>query len=67
MRERCLKTITELARTDDRVVFIGSDLGVGVMADFKAAYPDRFFMEGVAEQNLVGVAAGLAMEGALSF
>ena len=63
MRERCLKTITELAREDDRVVFIGSDLGVGVMADFKAAFPDRFFMEGVCEQNLVGLAAGLAMEG----
>jgi transketolase len=63
MRERCLKTITELAREDDRVVFVGSDLGVGVMADFKAAFPDRFFMEGVAEQNLVGLAAGMAMEG----
>ncbi|HVL11917.1 MAG TPA: transketolase C-terminal domain-containing protein [Gemmata sp.] len=63
MRERCLKTITELAGEDDRVVFVGSDLGVGVMADFKARYPDRFFMEGVAEQNLVGLAAGMAMEG----
>ncbi|WP_439629705.1 transketolase family protein [Gemmata sp.] len=63
MRERCLKTITELARTDERIVFVGSDLGAGVMADFKAACPDRFFMEGVAEQNLVGLAAGMAMEG----
>jgi transketolase len=63
MRERCLKTITELARTDERIVFVGSDLGVGVMADFKAACPDRFFMEGVAEQNLVGLAAGMALEG----
>lgn len=63
MRERCLKTITELARTDERIVFVGSDLGAGVMAEFKAACPDRFFMEGVAEQNLVGLAAGMAMEG----
>jgi transketolase len=63
MRERCLRTITELAREDDRVVFVGSDLGVGAMADFKAEFPDRFFMEGVAEQNLVGLAAGMAMEG----
>lgn len=63
MRERCLRTITELAREDERVVFVGSDLGVGVMADFKGAFPDRFFMEGVAEQNLVGLAAGMAMEG----
>jgi transketolase len=63
MRERCLKTITELAREDDRVVFVGSDLGAGAMNDFRAEFPDRFFMEGVAEQNLVGLAAGLAMEG----
>lgn len=67
MRERCLKTVTELARDDERIVFIGSDLGVGVMADFKAAFPDRFFMEGIAEQNLVGVAAGMAMEGRIVF
>jgi transketolase len=63
MRERCLKTVFELARRDERVVFIGSDLGAGVLDEFKAAIPDRFFMEGVSEQNLVGLAAGLAMEG----
>jgi transketolase len=63
MRERCLKAIYELAKQDERVVFIGSDLGVGVLNEFKQTIPDRFFMEGVSEQNLVGVAAGLAMEG----
>lgn len=63
MRENCLKTVYELAKTDPRIVFIGSDLGVGVLAEFKKEMPDRFFMEGVAEQNLVGVAAGMAMEG----
>ena len=67
MRERCLRTITQLAREDDRVVFIGSDLGVGTMADFQAEFPDRFFMEGVAEQNLVGMAAGMAMEGRIVY
>jgi len=63
MRERCLKTVYELAREDERIVFIGSDLGVGVLDEFKKNIPERFFMEGVAEQNLVGVAAGLAMNG----
>jgi transketolase len=63
MRENCLKMVYELAKADPRVVFIGSDLGVGVLAEFKKEMPERFFMEGVAEQNLVGVAAGLAMEG----
>jgi transketolase len=67
MRERCLKTITHLAREDDRVVFIGSDLGFGAMADFRAEFPKRFFMEGVAEQNLVGLAAGMAMEGRIVY
>jgi transketolase len=67
MRERCLKTITELARADERVVFIGSDLGVGTMAEFKAEFPDRFFMEGVSEQNLVGLVAGMAMEGRIVY
>src|SRR5437763_251006 len=63
MRESCLKSVFELARQDDRVVFIGSDLGVGVLSDFKKEIPSRFFMEGVSEQNLVGLAAGMAMEG----
>jgi transketolase len=63
MRENCLKMVFELAKQDERVVFVGSDLGVGVLADFKKELPSRFFMEGVSEQNLVGLAAGLAMEG----
>lgn len=63
MRENCLKMVYELAKQDERVVFVGSDLGVGVLDDFKKNIPQRFFMEGVSEQNLVGLAAGMAMEG----
>ena len=63
MRESCLKMVYELAKQDERIVFIGSDLGVGVLSEFKKEIPSRFFMEGVSEQNLVGVAAGMAMEG----
>lgn len=63
MRESCLKTVYELAKQDERVVFVGSDLGVGVLSEFKKEIPARFFMEGVSEQNLVGLAAGMAMEG----
>jgi transketolase len=63
MRERCLKAIYELAQRDERVVFIGSDLGAGVLSEFKAALPERFFMEGVSEQNIIGMAAGMALEG----
>jgi transketolase len=67
MREACLKSVFALAQRDERVVFVGSDLGVGVLDEFKAAFPDRFFMEGVYEQNLVGLSAGLAMEGRIVY
>ena len=67
MRRTCLDKVYDLAQRDERVVFIGSDLGAGVLDDMKRNIPDRFFMEGVAEQNLVGMAAGLAMEGLIPY
>jgi len=48
MRKTCLRMIYELAKQDERIVFIGSDLGAGVLDEFKREMPDRFFMEGVA-------------------
>jgi transketolase len=63
MRQTCLNMVYELAKQDPRVVFVGSDLGIGTLKQFKAEMPDRYFMEGVSEQQIVGMAAGLAMEG----
>ena len=63
MRETCLNSVYELAKQDERVFFVGSDLGVGVLKDFKKEMPARFFMEGVSEANIIGMSAGLAMEG----
>ena len=63
MRKTCLDMVYELAKKDPRIFFIGSDLGVGTLKQFKAEMPDRFLMEGVSEANVVGMAAGLAMEG----
>ena len=63
MRKTSLNCVYELAKSDERVVFVGSDLGPGVLDEFKNEFPDRFFMEGIAEQHAVGMAAGLAMEG----
>ena len=63
MRQTCLKTIYEISKKDKKILFVGSDLGPGVMENFKKKFPDRFFMEGVAEQSIIGMAAGLAMEG----
>jgi len=67
MRKRCLDEVYELAKKDERIVFIGSDLGVGTLDQFKSELPDRFFMEGVSEANLVGMAAGLALEGKIVY
>ncbi len=62
MRQTCLNTVFELAKKNKKVVFIGSDLGPGVLDSFKKKYPNRFLMEGVAEQSIIGLAAGLAFE-----
>lgn len=67
MRNTCLKEIHDLARRDPRVVFIGSDLGAGVLDELKEEMPERFFMEGIAEQNIIGMAAGMAREGYIPY
>ena len=67
MRPTSLNCVYELAQKDERVVFIGSDLGSGVLDEFKKNIPERFFMEGVAEQHIVGMAAGLALEGFIPY
>jgi transketolase len=63
MRKMCLDCVYELAKKDKRVVFIGSDIGAGTLDKFKKDMPDRFFMEGISEANIVGMAAGMAKEG----
>jgi transketolase len=67
MRATCLKQVHALAKRDDRVVFIGSDLSPGLLADMKREMPERWFMEGITEQNVIGMAAGFAMEGFIPY
>lgn len=67
MRKTALNTIYELAKLDDRIVFIGSDLGAGVLDQFKQEMPDRFFMEGISEAHVIGMAAGMALEGRIVY
>jgi transketolase len=67
MRKKCLDEVYELAKKDPRVLFIGSDLGPGVLDAMKREMPDRFFMEGVSEQHIIGMSAGLAMEGFIPY
>jgi transketolase len=59
--------VYELAKNDDRIFFIGSDLGVGTLDQFKRDMPDRFFMEGISEAHIIGMASGLAMEGKIPY
>jgi transketolase len=63
MRIACLDKVHDLAKRDSRVVFIGSDLSPGLLGDMKREMPDRYYMEGITEQNVVGMAAGFALEG----
>jgi len=63
MRNAFANTLTELAADDDRIVLLSGDIGNRMFDKFKAACPDRFFNCGVAEANMMGMAAGLAMSG----
>ena len=67
MRKTSLNCVHELALKDSRVIFIGSDLGVGVLEKMKQEIPDRFIMEGVSEQHIIGMAAGMAMDGFIPY
>jgi transketolase len=65
---RCfVQTLGALAETDPRVVLLTGDLGYTVVEPFANRFPDRFFNTGVAEQNMVGLATGLAEAGFLPF
>ena len=60
--------LAELGNTNDRVVALSADLkGSLKMDEFAAAHPDRFFEAGIAEANMVGMAAGLAIAGYIPF
>jgi transketolase len=67
MRKACLQGVYELARQDPRIVFVGSDLGAGTLDEFRRELPERFFMEGISEAYVVGMAAGLARDGLIPY
>lgn len=67
MRNEALNTVHEISRKNKKVIFIGSDLGNNVLSKMKKEQPSQFFMEGICEQNIIGMSAGLAMEGFIPF
>jgi transketolase len=59
--------VHELARRDERVIYLGSDLSPGLLDEMKAEFPNRHYMEGITEAHLIGMSAGMAMEGLLPY
>ncbi len=67
MRSAFVDALCEEAARDERIFLITADLGWSVLERFATAFPARFLNVGVAEQNMLGVAAGLAREGYTPF
>src|ERR1700720_3635605 len=67
MRPACINKVFDLAKRDPRVVYIGSDLSLDLTQRMRKEMPGRAFMEGVSEAHVIGMAAGLAMEGFIPF
>jgi transketolase len=67
MRKAFIKALTEEAAKDKRIWLLTGDMGFSVFEDFAARYPDRFLNAGVAEANMTGVAAGLALSRLMPF
>lgn len=67
MRTAFIDTLLELAQADERIVLIVGDLGFGVVNSFVDRLPRQIINAGVAEQNMTGLAAGIALSGKIVF
>ena len=63
MRDAFIDELTTLAETNPQIALVVGDLGFNVVERFAERFPDRFINAGVAEQNMTGLAAGMASEG----
>lgn len=63
MRNQFILSLCELAKINKNIILIVGDLGYSVVEPFSTEFPDRFINAGVAEQNMMGMAAGMASEG----
>ena len=67
MRTAFIRALEEAAEKDSRVMLIVGDLGFGVVDQFAQKFPNQFVNAGVAEQNMTGMAVGMALSGAVVF
>ena len=67
MRDTFVKTLIEEAKKNKNIELITGDLGFGVLKPYWEALPDQFTNAGIAEQNMTGAAAGMALEGKIVF
>lgn len=67
MRKAFFNTLVELARNDERILLLTADLGYMALEPFADNFPNRFINVGVAEQNMIGLATGLAEAGYIPF
>ncbi|MCX6774735.1 MAG: hypothetical protein NTY99_01445 [DPANN group archaeon] len=67
MRDALIGKISQLMQVNPNIFFLTGDLGAPALDDLRKNFKDRFVNVGIAEQNLVNVAAGLALEGFTSY
>ena len=63
MRDNFINALINLAENDKEIVLLTGDLGFGVFEKFESRFPSQYYNVGVAEQNMIGLATGLALEG----
>jgi len=67
MRDAFVKILVEIAKENKNIELITGDLGFGVLKPYWEQCPDQFTNAGIAEQNMTGIAAGMALEGKTVF
>lgn len=67
MRDAFVARLSALAQEDPRICLITGDLGFGVLDKFAVALPQQYLNAGVAEQNMTGLATGMALDGRIVF
>lgn len=67
MRDTFAKELALLAAEDERIMFVTGDLGFGVFEEFIDRFPRQYLNVGIAEQNMIAVSTGLALEGRIVF